>query len=71
MYVLNVAGETPFYEEIYVSLEERSNNTSGTEKSSPNSANTHGEITEFGGGLNITFSGTQNNGGSHGSVVFT
>lgn len=70
MYVLNLDGETPSYDEVTISAKELGNNVSGAEKSNPNSAHTHGEFTGFGGGVTIEFSGTQNNGGSHGSGVF-
>lgn len=71
MYVLNLKGDSPSYDEVLISTEELGNNATNAEKSNPNSAHTHGEFTGFGGGITIEFSGTQNNGGSHGSGVFT
>lgn len=65
-YVLNLNDENPVWELTTLS-DQQSHPGSSTLKQN-NSAHAHGEFTGYGGGTHITFSGTQNNGGSHGSA---
>lgn len=43
-------------------------NSTNENQGRANSAHTHGDYTGFGGGVTISFSGTENNGGAHGSA---
>jgi len=65
-WILNLEGETPVWEFITIS-DQHINPGSATLKQG-NSAHAHGNITGFGGPGYTTFSGTQNNGGAHGSA---
>jgi hypothetical protein len=67
VYVLKQANGVSAWEAIEVNLSE--NNSSGNgDFSRSQSAHAHGDYTGFGGGLTISFSGTENNGGAHGSA---
>lgn len=63
-YVFNFDSDSPTWEVISLDELPSSLTTSVTTRS--NSAHTHGDFTGYGGTTTITFSGTQNNGGSHG-----
>ena len=63
-FVLNLDGETPTYEAIYLSQDELQGKADLYKGS--NSAHTHGNF-HTSSGSSFTFNGTQNNGGSHGS----
>ncbi len=64
-FVLNLSDETT-YEVIYLSQEEMQGETN--QYKSSNSAHTHGTYHGGGGSTVVTFNGTQNKGGSHGSA---
>jgi hypothetical protein len=63
IYVYNMFGETPGWELIPADAMQASSEQNSAVKSNSNSAHTHGNIEGF-----VTFSGTQNNGGTHGSA---
>lgn len=67
VYVLKQSNNGMVWEAMEV---EASNNNpiENGDNSRSQSTHTHGEYTGFGGGTTITFSGTQNNGGAHGSA---
>lgn len=66
VWVFNSNSDNPSWAVIQIS-ELQGSSTSSTLKKG-NSAHTHGDLTGYGGSTTITFSGTQNNGGSHGSA---
>jgi hypothetical protein len=65
IWVINTNSETPVWE--VVTLNAQSSNSAGVTSRS-NSAHAHGNYTGFGGGTTISFSGTENDGGAHGSA---
>jgi hypothetical protein len=67
-YVYNMGGETPGWELVSADAMQLSSEQNSAEKSNSNSAHAHGDYTGFGGGTTISFSGTENNGGAHGSA---
>ena len=67
-YVYNMGGETPGWELVSADAMQLSSEQNSAEKSNSNSAHAHGNFTGFGGGTTISFSGTENNGGAHGSA---
>lgn len=66
VWVINANSDSPVWESV--SQDDLQSNSSASATSRSNSAHTHGNFT--GGALTITFSGTQNNGGPHGSAEF-
>jgi hypothetical protein len=69
VYVLKQSNGTVAWEAMEVNL--LKNNSSGDENTNrSNSAHAHGNYTAYGGSTTITFSGTENNGGTHGSAEF-
>lgn len=65
LWILNTDGDNPVWE-ITTQDEQSSNSDRATSRS--NSAHAHGNYTGFGGSTTISFSGTENNGGVHGSA---
>lgn len=66
--VMNLTDETPTWE--YKELDMLEYSTDAVVGSRENSAHTHGDFVWEAAGLSLTWSGTQNNGGTHGSAVF-
>jgi len=67
-YVFNLDSETPAYEATQLPLEEMQDNSNAYKSS--NSAHSHGNFHGNTGNLLITFNGTENKGGTHGSAEF-
>lgn len=66
MWIMNNDSDSPTWEVI--SLDKLPSNSSSSVTTRSNSAHAHGNYTGFGGGTTISFSGTENNGGAHGSA---
>lgn len=66
VWTMNNDSDSPTWEVI--SLDELPSNSSSSATTRTNSAHAHGNYTGFGGGTTISFSGTENNGGAHGSA---
>jgi hypothetical protein len=66
-YVLKQSNGTSAWETIEVDLPMENASTAGN-YARGESAHAHGDYTGFGGGTTISFSGTENNGGAHGSA---
>lgn len=67
-YFFNTNLKTPSWEKTIIPETPNDLEISATNRS--NSAHTHGNFIGFGGNVSITFSGTENNGGTHGTAVF-
>ncbi len=66
VWIMNNDSDSPTWEGI--SLDVLPSNSSSSATTRSNSAHAHGNYTGLGGGLTISFSGTENNGGAHGSA---
>ena len=66
VWIINNDSDSPTWEVI--SLDELPSNSSSSATTRSNSAHAHGDYTGFGGSVTISFSGTENNGGTHGSA---
>ena len=67
-YVLRMDGSNPTWESVSVK-DIKGNSEAAIQRNNGNSAHMHGEFTGFGGGISMNFSGTENNGGTHGSAT--
>lgn len=65
LWILNTDGDSPVWE---ITTQDGQSSHSGRATSRSNSAHAHGNYTAFGGSTTISFSGTENNGGVHGSA---
>ena len=66
-YVFKLSNANDWEAAVSTDLGEKTNNTFGSSRNG-NSLHAHGDFGAFGGG-HISFSGTQNNGGAHGSAA--
>jgi hypothetical protein len=67
VWVLNQKDQNLVWNSIEIDNSDN-NETINDDFSRGNSSHTHGNYTGFGGGITIVFSGTENNGGAHGSA---